>query len=264
MSKRVFVFILIAVGLLIATCVPVRFVFAQANFHAFHGNAIADSEIDGVIGSEWNDAGSYTNVSINPWGIAHIWLKQDGTYLYLGLRFYADSNNPWVGFQFGSGFCMSTSADGALFGDDDYSANGYRDVSFGDGPSVIPDSTQDGKGAISINASNLVVVELKKPLSSGDVAGVDINWTQGNNYGLLIIWNSVGNGASGGSASHSTELPVQYTIFVDPSSIPEFPSTAFLVILLAVALPAFVLVKRRLKRAAVSSGRTVGTEKSRT
>ncbi len=247
-KKHIFLLASVAIGLLLAASIPVTFVSAQTDFHAFHGTTIPDSEIDGVIGSEWNDAGSYTNVSINPYGIAHIWLKQDGSYLYIGLRFYADSNNPWVAFQLGSGFCMAISADGALFGDDNFSANGYRDVSFGDGPVVNSDVVQDGKGAISVNASNLVIVELKKPLNSGDVAGVDINWTQGNTYAFLIMWNSVEDGSSGGLADHKDAAPISRTIFVDPEPIPEFPSATVFVILLAASVITAILIRARLKR----------------
>lgn len=52
--------------LLIAACIAVAPVFAQHDFDAYLGNAIDDATIDGAIGSEWDDAGSYTDVAISP------------------------------------------------------------------------------------------------------------------------------------------------------------------------------------------------------
>jgi hypothetical protein len=59
--------------------------------------------------------------------------------------FYADSKNPWVAFQFGSSFCMATSGDGALFGNDHLTPNGYSDIFFNENPGVTADNIQNGK-----------------------------------------------------------------------------------------------------------------------
>jgi hypothetical protein len=169
----------------------------QTDCNAYRGKTIPDSEIDGVIGPEWDDAGKI-KTTINPEGLADVWTKQDGTYLYVAIRFYADSQNPWVAIQFGQAFCMSPSADGALFGDDNYAPNGYKDIYFLNGGQIGIDAIQNGVGAISVNASNCVVVELKKPLNSGDTAGNDINWTQACSYPMVIMWDSNGGGSGGG------------------------------------------------------------------
>lgn len=217
----------------------------QQGIHVYSGTPIPDNLIDGTIGDEWNDAGSYTNLSINPYGLAHIWLKHDSTNLYIALRFYADSNNPWVAFQLGPSFCMSSSADGALFGDDNYSPNGYKDIFFKDGPVTASDTIQNGVGAISVNASNLVVVELKKPLNSGDIAGNDINWTVGGTYSIVIEWNSAGLGASGGASDHSAYFsPTVRPLFIDSNTIPEFPWGTALIGFTLISITATIAAKK--------------------
>jgi hypothetical protein len=249
MKKRILVLIFVAIGCLMATCGSIELVLAQPDFSAFYGNPIADSQIDGTIGSEWNDAGSYTNVSINPWGIAHIWTKHDGTYLYIAMKFVADSDNPWVAFQLGPSFCMSTNADGAVFGDDNYSPNGYEDILFTENAGVASDASQDGKGAMSVNSSNFVIIELKKPLNSGDVSGKDINWTQGETYSLVIIWDSDSGGSSGGTTGHLSATPSVKTILINSNSIPEFPNPIIIAGIVTAAISTVILGKRLLKRA---------------
>ncbi len=160
--------------LLIAACAAIAPVSAQHDFDAYLSNAIDATAIDGVIGSEWDDSGSYIDVAISPQGTAEIWMKHDGTYLYLAVSFTADSNNPWMALLLGGTNYMQSGADGALFGHDSYSANGYRDISFNGFTEISVDASQDGTGAITIDSSNLVTVELKKPLSSGDSDGKDI------------------------------------------------------------------------------------------
>ena len=83
MKKPACLLITVILGLLIISCATITPVSAQYDFNAFLGNSIADTEIDGTIGSEWNDAGNYTNVAINPQGTAEIWTKHDGTRFYL-------------------------------------------------------------------------------------------------------------------------------------------------------------------------------------
>jgi len=185
-----------------------------ADLIAQKGAAIDDASIDGTIGTEWNDAKSYTNVPITPSGTASVWVKNDGTNLYLALQFTADSNNPWVAFQLGATGCMDAGADGALFGHDSYAANGYKDIKYdGTGPIVV-DVTQNGKGAINVGAGNLVTIELKKPLNSGDATGGDINWAVGSTYSLVIAWDTNGGGSSGGTTSHRSATPIARTILI--------------------------------------------------
>lgn len=185
---------------------------ATADLVAKKGAAIADANIDGTLGTDWSDAQAYVNVPLTPSGTANVWVKNDGTNLYIALQFTADSNNPWVAFQLSATGCMDTGADGALFGHDSYAATGYVDIKYsGTGP-ISVDATQNGKGAISVGTGNLVTVELKKLLSSGDATGSDIAWTVGNTYSLVIAWDTNGGGSSGGTVNHRSTSPVARTI----------------------------------------------------
>jgi hypothetical protein len=244
MKKR-YLFLTVMLGLLIAAGTTTPPVSAQHDFDAFLGNTIEDTAIDGAIGSEWDDAGNYTSVAISPQGTAEIWTKNDGTYLYMAVRFTADSDNPWVAFLFGGTACMESGTDGALFGHDSYAANGYRDIFFNGFTAISVDTSQDGKGAITVDSSNLVTVELKKPLSSEDSDGKDIAWTEGNTYALIIMWNSNSYGASGGSVTHSDGPLTDRTIFINSNAIPEFSVLMFATLLVATAISA-VLLKRRI------------------
>jgi hypothetical protein len=98
--KKLYLFLLVLLGFLITACATMPPVYAQHDFDAFLGNTISDNDIDGAIGSEWDDAGNYTNIAIDPQGTAEVWTKHDGTYLYMAVRFTADSDNPWVSFLF--------------------------------------------------------------------------------------------------------------------------------------------------------------------
>lgn len=231
-------------GFLVTACATITPVSAQHDFDAFSGNSIDDTAIDGAIGSEWDDAGSYTDITISPQGTAEIWTKQDGTYLYMAVRFTADSDNPWVAVLFGGTTCMQSGADGALFGHDSYAANGYRDISFNGFTDISVDASQDGTGAITIGSSNLVTVELKKLLSSGDSDGKDVAWTEGGTYALIIMWNSNLYGASGGSVTHSDGPLADRTIFINSNAIPEFSVLMFAALLVATAISAILLKKR--------------------
>ncbi len=242
--KKIVLFLTLMLALLIAACVVIAPVSAQHDFDAYVGNAIDDAAIDGAIGSEWDDAGSYTDVAISPQGTAEIWTKNDGTYLYMAVRFTADSNNPWVAFLFGGTACMQSGADGALFGNDNYAADGYRDISFKGFTSISVDASQDGTGAITVDSSNLVTVELKKPLNSGDSAGKDIAWTEDDTYAFIIMWNSKSYGASGGSVTHSNGSPIDQTIFINSNAVPEFSGLMLAALLAATAISAFLLKKR--------------------
>jgi len=108
----------VALGLLVAACATSAPVSAQHDFDTNLGNTINDITIDGTIGSEWIDAGTYTGVATSPQGTAEIWTKHDGTLLYIGVKFTADSNNPWVALLLGGTNCMQSGADDALFGHD--------------------------------------------------------------------------------------------------------------------------------------------------
>ncbi len=244
-KKQVSLLVAVVLALLITLCATIKPVSAQYDFNAFLGNSIADIEIDGAIGSEWEDAGNYTNVAINPQGTAEIWVKHDGTYLYMAIRFTADSNNPWLALQLGNPDCMTPNTDGAIFGHDGQNANGYRDIYFGGYGAIFADSSQDGTGAMTVSASNIVTVELKKALSSGDLAGKDVTWLEDNTYTLVIMWNSNGDGSSGGSVSHNTGSPTPRMVFINPNVIPEFPGLVFLAVFVAVAIVTLIIRRRK-------------------
>jgi hypothetical protein len=234
----------LTLALLTAALVYVNPVQAQPDLNAYSGTAVSDSQIDGVIGTEWSDAGNFTGVAINPQGTANILAKNDGTNLYIAIEFTADSNNPWVAIMFADAGHMTASTDGAVFGNDDFSANGYTDASFGGTGVVTADSTQNGKGTITVEPQNHVIVELKKPLASGDSNGKDIDWTTGNTYSVTIMWDSNGVGSSGGLVSHYSGSLTDKTLLINTNAIPEFPA-ALLSAVLAAGLVSALILKRK-------------------
>ena len=262
MKKQAFLNLFFTVTLLIASYATIQFAAAQTDFNAYKGTAIDDSQIDGAIGSEWDDAAKYAGVAIDPQGTATVWTKNDGTFLYIAYQFTADAGNPWTGVQFGGNGSMEGGADGALFGDDNYNIDGYVDIFMSGTGAAKADASQNGKGAMNVDSSNVVTVELKKPLSSGDTAGQDINWTVNETHTLVIIWDSNGRGSSGGATSHSTEGNALATADVKSILInseqkqvgttngqPEVPALAYVVALVAVvAVVAIAVLAVFLKR----------------
>jgi len=196
------------------------FVSAQSDLTMVLGNSITDQDIDGVIGDEWDDVTSYTNVEISPQGNAQIWLKHDQTHLYIAAQFEADSNNPWVSVQLGDPDCMTSNTDGAIFGHDDLSPNGYHDINFGGLGVIRSDTSQDGVGAIQISM-NSVTIELKKPLNTQDSDGRDIQWSEDNSYDIIVMWDSDGGGSSGGTTSHRSASPKPRTIYLQAQTTPS-------------------------------------------
>jgi hypothetical protein len=232
---------ILVVTLLAVFIIPIQ---AQFDFDSFLGSSISNEEIEGVIGSEWDDAGNYPNIAIEPTGKAEIWTKNDGTYLYIAIRFTADSSNPWVGIQFERTSHMSSGADGAIFGHDRIGANQYRDISFGGLGSISSDANQDGVGAIEVGTSNLVTIELKKPLSSGDSVGADIDWNVEESYNLIILWDSNGGGSEGGSSDHTGSSLLNRTIFINPNMIPEFSAITVFVAIFVITISVLILKRK--------------------
>lgn len=230
--RSIFIVLILLTILVLTAYVKVEPVCAQFDFNAYLGKSILDEEIDGIIGSEWDDAGNHPDISIDPQGTAEIWTKHDGTFLYLAMKFMADSSNPWVAIQYERANHMSSGADGSLFGHDRLGADAYRDISFGGLGSISDDSTQDGVGAISYENSNFVVIELKKPLNTGDSNGNDIEWILGNTYTLIIRWDSDGGGSSGGSISHFSGSIRDRIIFLNMEEISEFSSLSIFITLI--------------------------------
>jgi len=223
--------------------------WAQFDFDAFLGTSIPDGSIDGTIGTEWDDAGHYTSVAIDPSGTAEIWTKNDGTNVYIAVRFTADSNNPWVTLQLGADTCMDNSADAAVFGDDNLVAGGYSDAYFPTGSSAASDTTQNGVGAMFVDAGNVVTIELKKPLASGDTAGKDINWAPLSQNKMVIAWDSDGGGSSGGTANHrSGSTPTSRTIRINTVAVPEFTTWMLVAMLLIVTVLAVYLARTKMPK----------------
>lgn len=236
------------------------FVNAQPDLTMFLGSSISDSDIDGVIGNEWDDITSYTNEEISPQGNAQVWLKHDQTYLYVAVVFEADSNNPWVALQLGNPNCMTSNTDGAIFGHDDLSPNGYNDIYFGGFGVIRSDSSQDGVGAMDISMST-VTLEFKKPLNTQDEDGRDIEWSPDNSYDIIVMWDSDGNGSSGGSTSHTSTNPKPKSTYLEatttptptptqsptptpsPSPSPDFPDlTTIIAIIVVIVVVAVILI----------------------
>ncbi len=218
---------LLAFTLLLILLIQINSLFvvhAQSDFTMFLGNTISDSQIEGVIGDEWDDVTSYSNIEISPQGNAQIWIKHDQTNLFIAVQFEADSNNPWVAIQLGDINCMTSNTDGALFGHDDLSPNGYQDIYFGGFGIIKSDTSQDGIGAIEISNSNIVTIELKKPLNTQDLDGKDIQWLDNNYYAAIIMWDSNGGGSGGGNTSHTANSPNIKTIYVEPQTSPSSPT----------------------------------------
>ena len=246
MNKLPFISTFFVMFVLITVCVIPESGYAQFDFNAFLGSQIVDENIDGLIGSEWNDASNYVDIAIEPYETAEVWTKNDETYLYLAMQFTADSINPWVAIQFDIPSHMSSGADGAIFGHDRLGANEYRDISFGGVGSITVDSTQNGIGVINVGNSNKVTIELKKPLASGDSAGADIDWTIGSIYTLIFRWDSNGGGSSGGDSSHQSGPARNRTIFINTDEITEFSGLALFVASIITSI-IVVLLKKSLK-----------------
>ena len=254
MTKPAILLLTAMLALMVTAVLTVKPVSAQPDLNAVLGSAIDDSRIDGALGDEWSDAANQTGVAINPHGTAAIWTKHDGANLYIALTLTADSSNPWVSIMFRPWAHMANSSDGALFGHDEFDANGYVDIFFGGIGRLKMDEQQDGKGAVSIDSQNRVTVELKKPLDSGDQVGNDVNWKQGTEYSVTIMWDSNGDGSSGGRVSHYGGNLTDKTILINANSIPELTAVALVAILTGAAISA-ILLKKRLTQSATASGR---------
>jgi hypothetical protein len=209
---------------LLAIFSSLAFVNGQSDLTMTYGNSITDRNIDGVVGAEWDDATSYTNVLISPIGNAQIWLKHDQTHLYIAAQFEGDSNNPWVAVQLGNPNCMTDGTDGALFGHDELSPDGYQDINFGGFGVIRADTSQDGVGAMQTSL-NSTTIELKKPLNTQDLEGKDIQWSEDKSYDIIIMWDSNGGGSSGGTISHNTISPKPKTIYLQVQPTPSPTST---------------------------------------
>ena len=270
MKKQTFLVLILATVLLTAYYGSINIANAQTDFNAYSGNPIPDDQIDGVIGTEWDDAGHVEGVALSPQGTADVWTKNDGTFLYIGVRFTADSNDPWVGIQLGGNSCMESGTDLALFGNNlqQFNKDGYADSKMAGEGAAKPDDTQDGKGALNVTSQNIVTLELKKPLNSGDTAGNDINWTQNETKTLIIVWNSNTYGSSGGTTSHFfINIATVRTLLVNSNTLPQggnsiltnFDTTTAVIVIIVVVVAVIAIffgVRRVRKPGAVKEPKT--------
>ena len=230
-GKRVYYLSFVVIfGLLVTIYLTTTFFIVKTNkspvkaidFNAYIGASISDASIDGIIGSEWEDAGHYVDIPIDPKGNAEIWTKNDGLYLYIAIKITVDSSDPWIGLVFDLNDCHESTADIAVFGFNELHPYGYIDGYFISSTQINADDIQDGVGAMNIEPGNLVTIELKKQLKSGDVTGKDIAWTEGEVYSITILWDSDGDGSSGGSSSHHERtIPKIKTILINPKSLTQ-------------------------------------------
>lgn len=223
LKKTIFISKVTLLFILFALLFSLSFVDAQSELTMVLGNSINNSDIDGVIGDEWDDITSFNNQEISPQGNAQIWLKHDQSHLYIAVVFEADSNNPWAALQLGNPNCMTSNTDGAIFGHDELSPDGYQDISFGGFGVIRSDTSQDGVGSMGISM-NTVTIELKKPLNTQDATGNDIQWSEDNSYDIIIMWDSNGGGSSGGTTSHTSNNPKPKTIYLEPQGIQPSPT----------------------------------------
>jgi hypothetical protein len=99
-------------------------------------------------------------------------------------------------------------------------------------------------GAINVDGSNLITIELKKPLNSGDSAGGDVQWSVGNTHTLIIMWDSNGGGSDGGTRNHQGGFNGDKTVFINTEVIPEIQGLALFAVLVALAVAVIILRKR--------------------
>jgi hypothetical protein len=160
-----------------------------------------------------------------------------------------------VGIQLGENSSMKANADVALFGNDHYNVNGYVDYYMSSTGGAKADTTQNGVGALNVTSSNLVTVELKKPLNSSDAAGKDINWAVSETQTLIIIWDSNGRGSSGGNTNHygngaSVDTAMVRTLLINSNSLSEsgnpilsnFDTTTTVIVLVIVIVAILVVI----------------------
>ncbi len=218
-------------------------ILAEPEMNATFGTSVV---IDGVIGTEWNDAGSWavTDLTINH----SIKAKHDGTYLYI-LLVVADNDteigpfdpyvtHDWAGVEFdrnGDNIIHGNATDPDTTADDwefcDYKILGGEDwLTHGFGtpnrdPDTVRGGTNDVAAAKGFNSSH-TIWEFRKKLNSGDTSGYDIalDPSQTGTYGKDRIYIALAyqEGKTGKhyGCSHFYLLvlsPTQYTLTINSS-----------------------------------------------
>jgi hypothetical protein len=238
MKRRTSVLLIIVIAVLgISAFYPT--VLAEPDINATFGTSVV---IDGVIGTEWDDAGPW---AVTDMGINHsIRAKHDGTYLYI-LEVVVDNDtevgpfdpydiHDWAGVEFdlnGDNIIHGN----ATYPDDwefcNYKISGGEDwltKGFGGGardPDTIWGGTNDVTAAKGFNNTH-TIWEFRKKLNSGDTNGYDIalDPSQTGIYGKDRIYIALAyqEGKTGKhyGCSHFYLLvlaPTQYTLTINSS-----------------------------------------------
>lgn len=237
MKRRNSFLLIVAIAVLgISAFFPI--VLADPDINATFGTSVV---IDGVIGTEWDDAG--------PWAVTDLGLnesiraKHDGTFLYILLVVNDTTNNPfvdpvsahdWAGIEF------DLNDDNIIHGtaglhDDwafcDYKISGGEDwytQGFGGSnrdPDTIWGGTNDVAAAKGFNTTH-TIWEFRKKLNSGDTNGYDIalDPSQTGVYGkdridIALAYQDGGTGKHYGCAHFTLMVldPAQYTLTINSS-----------------------------------------------
>lgn len=169
--------------------------------------------IDGTISAgEWDDAS--TTTFDGPSGTCIVYVKQDGSNLYIGINIPDTTPDSLDRFE----VCLDTNDDeGVAPNTDDYLFFIYRPLSgyfaeeyIGDGVNWIPQTISGWTGAASLNPTSLYVVELSIGYSKlgvtpgiakqlgiefsvedGPVDDTRYSWTPGSEIDLPMSWGNI-------------------------------------------------------------------------
>jgi hypothetical protein len=191
-----------------------------SNIYAPEGAPISAAEIDGVIGTEWNDAGGWVSIDLGI--LNNIRAKHDSEYLYILLVIGDNTDNPfpeeahdWAGVDF------DLNGDEKTMGDpdspDDFEYCDYQILGGEDwwgkgvgedrGSDTSVGGTNDVVAAKGFNTTH-TIWEFKKKLNSGDTLGHDIAMdpTQTEVYGKdrIKIALAYQDGKTGKHGYHSS------------------------------------------------------------
>ena len=184
-----------------ALCVGVTFGSAAAQFDVPYGVAIADRNLDGVIGTEWSDAASF-NVQLQQYAgqrryMVTVYTKHDGEYWYVAIvgegslpggplslwiafDVNGDGKFQWENYRGGDDSLILPDSNGVLRSDID---RAYTSTRSQDLEKIISRDTMLGGQNNKIGAgrfgSGKYVFETKIEMASGDAKGQDINVSPG-------------------------------------------------------------------------------------
>jgi len=171
----------------------------------------------------WSDATTalvpLENGQPEPYGSANVWMKHDGSFLYV--RIDGSMDVPWTsssGTHFWLGFllCPATvtghhkaGQDWVFFGETSYGALSYPLTpidAYGSSKPPAKDSSQDVEGRLQYRGSAApyaFTAEFRRPLDSGDPEDVALVPDATTAYAFAITTDSNGKGSSGGSIDHA-------------------------------------------------------------